>query len=133
MSVQITARISQVSASASFAAARQHSSLVDRPSAKGGSDRGPMGGELLLMGVGGCFMSNLLAAAAARNLPLSETAVEVSAELDGSPARFTAVTLTVTGGSTNRAAMQEMIEQAERACISINTLKGQVAVGVGLA
>lgn len=133
MSVQIKARVTQISASSSLAVARQHSSLIDRPSAKGGTDRGPMGGELLLMGVGGCFMSNLLAAAAARKLPLSDTAVEVSAELDGSPARFTAVTLTVTGGSTDRAAMLEMIQQAEQACISINTLKGQVAVGVGLA
>lgn len=133
MSIQIKASVSQVSASTSLAAARQHTSLIDRPTAKGGADRGPMGGELLLMGVGGCFMSNLLAAAAARNLPLSETVVEVSAELDGSPARFTAVTLTVKGGTTNRAAMSEMIEQAEAGCISINTLKGQVAVGVGLA
>lgn len=133
MSAQIKARVTQVSDNTSLAAARQHSSLVDRPGTKGGTDRGPMGGELLLMGVGGCFMSNLLAAAAARNLPLSKTVVEVSAELDGSPARFTAVTLTVKGGSTDRDAMLELIKQAEQACISINTLKGQVAVGVGLA
>lgn len=52
MSAQITARLTQISASASLAASRQHSSRIDRPEAKGGSDRGPMGGELLLMGVG---------------------------------------------------------------------------------
>ena len=44
---------------------REHRVLVDRPAAKGGHDRGPMGGELLLVALGGCFMSNLIAAAAA--------------------------------------------------------------------
>ena len=29
---------------------REHRVLVDRPAAKGGHDRGPMGGELLLVG-----------------------------------------------------------------------------------
>lgn len=132
MNPQITANIIQVSASTSMAAARQHTSLVDRPESKGGSDRGPMGGELLLMGVGGCFMSNLLGAAAARQLTLEETTVAVAAELGGTPTRFTAVTLSVRGGSKDRALMQELIGIAEKACISVNTLKAQVTVGVAL-
>jgi putative redox protein len=65
MGVQIKASVRQVSASASQASARGHTSWVDRPEAKGGTNRGPMGGELMLMGIGGCFMSNLLAAALA--------------------------------------------------------------------
>ena len=40
--------------------------LIDRPQEKGGADRGPMGGELFLASIGGCFMSNLLAATSAR-------------------------------------------------------------------
>ena len=40
---------------------------MDRPEAKGGQNKGPMGGEAMLMGLGGCFMSNPLAAAVARN------------------------------------------------------------------
>lgn len=133
MSVAITARVSQVSATTSMAAARQHATMVDRPASKGGADRGPMGGELLLMGVGGCFMSNLLAAAAARQIELAETAVEVVATLDGTPPRFTAVKLTVTGGGADPAILRELIEAAEATCISINTIKAQVAVAVALA
>lgn len=133
MSTEITARISQVSATTSMAAARQHACMVDRPASKGGADRGPMGGELLLMGVGGCFMSNLLAAAAARQLELAETAVDVTATLDGTPPRFTAIALTVTGGGTDHATMRELIELAEASCISVNTIKAQVAVKVALA
>jgi putative redox protein len=133
MSVQIKASVTQISASASLAASRQHTSLVDRPAAKGGSDRGPMGGELLLMGVGGCFMSNLLAAAAARQLTLAETVVEVSAEIEGSPPRFSSITLTVSGGCTDREAMRELIVVAEHGCISVNTLKAQVELELALA
>lgn len=133
MSLQIKTSITQISASTSMAAARQHTSLVDRPANKGGSDRGPMGGELLLMGVGGCFMSNLLGAAAAKNIALAQTVVEVCAELDGTPPRFSSVTLTVKGGTSDRDGLAALISQAEQACISINTLKGQVAVGIAIA
>ena len=48
--------------STSRATARLHTVLVDRPTAKGGEDRGPLGGEYLLVALGGCFLSNLLAA-----------------------------------------------------------------------
>ena len=36
---------------------RSHQVLVDRPVEKGGADEGPMGGELFLAAVGGCFMT----------------------------------------------------------------------------
>lgn len=130
--MQVKARLTQVSASTSMAAARQHTSLVDRPASKGGEDRGPMGGELLLMGVGGCFMSNLLAAGVAKGIALHEAAVDVSAELEGTPARFTTVHLSVSGGTSDRAAMQEMIEIAEAGCIAVNTIKGSATVSVAL-
>ena len=47
-----------------------------------------MGGELFLAAVGGCFMSNLLAAIRARNAEVSNVRTEVVAELADSPARF---------------------------------------------
>ncbi len=34
---------------------RGHRVLIDRPEDKGGLDRGPMGGEMLLLALGGCF------------------------------------------------------------------------------
>lgn len=131
--MQVTTRVTQISASTSLAAARQHTSLVDRPQNKGGDDRGPMGGELLLMGVGGCFMSNLLAAGAAKKIALTDLAVEVSAELEGTPPRFTAVNLYVSGGTSDREAMQQLIAIAECGCVALNTIREAVTPGITLA
>lgn len=39
-------QLQQVSMSASEAALRTHRVLIDRPNEKGGTDSGPMGGEL---------------------------------------------------------------------------------------
>ncbi|MEM8665738.1 MAG: OsmC family peroxiredoxin, partial [Pseudomonadota bacterium] len=50
----------QVSPYTTEANTRGHVTLIDRPEAKGGTDRGAMGGEHLLVALGGCFMSNLL-------------------------------------------------------------------------
>ena len=59
----IHATVDQLDHSASQGQARDHALIMDRPEAKGGQNKGPMGGEALLLGLGGCFMSNLLAAA----------------------------------------------------------------------
>jgi putative redox protein len=48
--------------------ARQHQVAIDRPKEKGGFDEGAMGCGLLLLSLGGCFMSNLIAAAKARDV-----------------------------------------------------------------
>ena len=66
MANEMKIALRQTAASTSEAAVRQHKILIDRPAAKGGDDRGPMGGELFLAAIGGCFMSNLLAAIKAR-------------------------------------------------------------------
>lgn len=128
--MQIATRVTQVSASTSHGQVREHAVMIDRPLAKGGSDRGPMGGELLLIGAGGCLMSNLLAAAATRGLTLVDTRIDVVAELGGEPPRFTAIRFNVSGGSPDRALLGELIAAAEAACISVNTLRNQVALTV---
>ena len=64
--------IRQVGPSSSQAAIREHRVLIDRPAAKGGFDAGPMGGELFLAAVGGCFISNLLAAIKAREAAIAD-------------------------------------------------------------
>lgn len=56
--MQIQVKIDQMGPSTAEAAARTHRVLVGRPVEKGGEDRGMMGGEYLLTGLGGCFMSN---------------------------------------------------------------------------
>src|SRR5665647_99114 len=65
-----TVKVEQISSTASQGNARGHLVVMDRPEAKGGTNEGMMGGEAVLNGLGGCFMSNLLAAAKARNIEL---------------------------------------------------------------
>jgi organic hydroperoxide reductase OsmC/OhrA len=60
------------SSTASRGYARGHEPVMDRPEAKGGTNAGMMVGEAMLNGLGGCFMSNLLAAAGARNIELKD-------------------------------------------------------------
>jgi putative redox protein len=123
----------QVSDSTSEAAIRTHQVLIDRPTAKGGADSGPMGGELFLASVGGCFMSNLLAAIKARDADVRGVRTEVIGILADSPARFSALELYV-DAQGSRELLERLVEIADRACIMANTLRGkldvQVRVGV---
>ncbi len=130
----ITITIHQVSPAASEAAIRQHRVLVDRPETKGGSDAGPMGGELFLAAIGGCFMSNLLAAMKARNVELSGLQTRVTGTLaDNAPARFTAVELVVTADSADRDVLDHLVEIADKGCIMMNTLRDKLDVRIRLA
>jgi putative redox protein len=128
MTQHVNVMVRQVSDTASEGTARQHTVLCDRPAAKGGKDRGAMGGELLLMGLGGCFMSNLLAAVQARQAAVSGLKVALDATLSDAPARFTAIKLTVSGQYTNRGEMEKLVTIAERGCIVANTIKNAVAL-----
>jgi putative redox protein len=123
MGNQISVQLVQVAASASKASIRDHSVLIDRPAAKGGADRGPMGGELFLASLGGCFMSNLLAAIATREARLSDVRTEVTAILDGTPPRFTSVRLSVTAEGPDQAMLAKLIQIADRGCIMTNTVR----------
>ena len=89
----IRINFSQTGRSTTEASIRPHRVLVDRPQAKGGDDLGPMGGELLLAGLGGCFLSNLLAAARTRETPLDGVEAAVIGTLEGTPPRFAAIRL----------------------------------------
>jgi putative redox protein len=118
----------QISASASEAEFREHRVRIDRPVSKGGSDTGPMGGELFLAAVGGCFMSNLLAAIRARDAKISGVRTEVTAVVEGSPPRFVSMELLVSAEGEDLDQMEKLIQIAERGCIMINTLQGNVPV-----
>ena len=133
MPAQIRATVSQISPSASQARVRQHAVLCDRPVEKGGEDRGPMGGELLLMGLGGCFMSNLLAAAKARDVPVANLSVDVTGLVAEAPSRFSEIELRVSGHIQDRDVLIKLVTIAERGCIVANTLRGAVKLTVSLA
>ena len=128
----IEVRVDQIGAIASKGTARNHTVLIDRPEAKGGTDRGPMGGELMMIGLGGCFMSNLLAAIGARDAKVSGVTVRVSGTVEPNPDRITSVKMTVSAQHEDAEQMQKIITIAERACIASNTLKQAIPVSVEL-
>jgi putative redox protein len=126
----VTIRVRQTSTSASEAAIRGHRVPIDRPVEKGGTDEGPMGGELFLTAIGGCFMSNLLAAIRAREAQVSDVHTEVSGTPEGTPPRFSSIELSVSAACEDAELLEKLVEIAERGCIMVNTLKGTLPVSV---
>ncbi len=74
----ISVDIQQDGPSTGKATARSHTVFVDRPKEKDGNDRGPLGGEYLLVSLGGCFLSTLLAAVRTREADVSNVHVTVA-------------------------------------------------------
>lgn len=115
---------------ASEGSVRGHRVMVDRPEAKGGGDQGAMGGELLLIGLGGCFMSNLIAALKARDLQARDLGVTVRGSLEGTPPRYQSVRIEVTGTGLDADVFDKLITMSERACIAANTLRPALELAV---
>ena len=111
MANEIKVQITQISATTSEASMGAHRVLVDRPVEKNGTDLGPMGGQLFLASVGGCFMSNLLAANKARGSEISNVQTEVTGVMSAeAPVRFTSVELSVTADG-DRELLEKLVEQ----------------------
>jgi putative redox protein len=119
--LRVTVR--QVGPSTGEGSVRAHTVKIDRPLEKGGSDQGPMGGELMLLGVGGCFLSNLLAAARERGEPVTGVEVEISAGVTGPPTRYTDVEIRVKAESVEPERLARLVLLAERGCIATATLR----------
>ena len=130
MASEVKIELRRISGTTSQATIGRHQLLIDRPVAKGGSDAGPMGGELFLAAVGGCFMSNLLAAIKARRSDIGDVRVEVVGALADSPARFAGVELRVAAERADRELFERLVEIADRGCIMMNTLRGKLDVRV---
>ena len=126
----VYATVTQLDHSASDAEARGHHLTVDRPEPKGGQDKGPMGGEALLMGLGGCFISNLLAAAIARDIDLHDARAEIEGDLADAPPRYTAVRMRVSANCQPATELAKLVLIAERGCIVANTLRNAVEFNV---
>ena len=128
----ITIQLVQTTASTSLATIRKHKVAIDRPEAKGGADQGPMGGEVFLASIGGCFMSNLLAAVKAREAAVSGLTAEVTGTLEGTPQRFSSVKVVISGHYTDRQQMEKLVEIADRGCIMTNTLRSTLPLSFSL-
>ena len=133
MSQGPTVTVRQVGPSTGRGEVRGHTILVDRPEANGGMDQGPMGGELILVGLGGCFMSNLLAAIRERNAPVTGVKVRVSAIPDGTPARLTNFAINVSAQSDDPAQLDKLTTIAARGCIAVRTLSQGSPISVRVA
>jgi putative redox protein len=129
----VNVRLRQIAASASEAAMGDHRVIIDRPDEKGGTNAGPMGGQLFLASVGGCFMSNLLAAIRARDAAVTDVEIEVAAAYAENPARFSALDLSVTASCADPDQLSKLVDIADRGCIMMNTLRGKLDVRIRIA
>ena len=132
MSPILEVQVQQVGATTAQGTARSHSVLIDRPQAKGGADRGPLGGELLLLSLGGCFMSNLLAVIRARDAAISGVRIGVTGTIGGSPERFEALAMKVAAQADDLQLLAKLVSIAERACIVTNTLREGTPISVSV-
>jgi len=124
--MQIHVEVTQVGASAAEAGTRGHRVFVDRPAEKGGADQGMMGGEYLLVALGGCFVSNLLAAARARDADVRDVRVTVTGGFDGTPVRLARADVRVRARTSDAELLEKLVLMSDRACIVANTLRDTV-------
>lgn len=110
--------------------ARDHTITVDRPASKGGSDAGPMGGEYLLLALGGCYLSNFLAALGAEDpaAEATDVALTVTGTLTPAPTRFTEITVSVSAPAARRDLFEKPFLKAERGCIVHQSIRDAIAV-----
>jgi len=120
---QIEVSLEQAGPATSKSVVRGHEVLVDRPAEKGGDDRGMMGGEMLLVSLGGCFLSNIYAAIRSREAQVSNVRARVAATLDGAPPRFTEIEIVVSAEHDDREQFEKLLVIAERGCIAANTMR----------
>ncbi len=125
-----TVMVEQISSASSKGNARGHQIVMDRPESKGGTNAGMMGGEAVLAGLGGCFMSNLLAAAKARNIDIKNARAAIEADIADAPARFTAIRMNISAQCDTPDELGKLVTIAERGCIVANTLRSAVGLSV---
>ena len=81
-----------------------------------------MGGEALLMGLGGCFMSNLFAAANSRGIQITNAKAEIKGELADKRSIYTDIHMKVSADCSAPEQLSKLVTIAERGCIAANTL-----------
>lgn len=122
--------IKQLNVSASQATVREHKVTIDRPTEKDGNNQGPMGGELFLIGLGGCFMSNLLAAIKARNINITDVNIDITSKVAGSPLKFTEIDFQISALYENKTEFEKLVVIAERSCIVANSIKDFIPITI---
>ena len=129
----INVNVKQTSPTASQGFIRNHTVKIDRPEAKGGTDEGAMGGELLLASLGGCFMSNLLETIRTREANIKNIALSIDGNLEGSPPSFTAIKMNLSAEHNDKEQLEKLVTISERSCIVANTLKESVDLSLEIS
>ena len=121
----IIVKLKQKGTTSSVLTLDEHEIVIDRPVEKGGHGEGPMGGQVLLMSVAGCFASTLYAAAQSRDLQIEGLKIIVKGQIsDSSPKRFETLTLEVADGTCgDEKEFPKLLRIAEQGCIAVNTIK----------
>lgn len=128
---QITVQLNREGATATRTKVRDHHVVIDRPTANDGTDAGPMGGELFLVSIGGCFMSTFIAAAKAQSIAADAASCEVIGTLaDDIPRRFASVELAVSCDQCAPDDLEHLVRVAEEGCLVVNTLRGNLDLKV---
>lgn len=106
--------------------------ITDRPIEKGGEGNGILGGKYFLTGIGGCFSSNLFAAANSREVKIDGLVLDISATIsDDLPKHFSKVDIFISYEyCSDEKMLEKLIIIAEKACIAINTIKNGSTLGV---
>lgn len=129
----ITVNLKQVNDATTEAQVRTHTVMIDRPESKGGHNQGAMGGELLLVSLGGCFNSNLLAAFKARDLTINDITIEVIGNLIENPTRYDAIEMVIHSEFPDREMLEKLVTIAERSCIVANSIKHAIHLAIRVA
>ncbi len=80
----------------------------------------------MLIGLGGCFTSHLLAAIRTREANIRDVQVSLSGTMDGSPEKFTTINIDVRGVTDDAELLRKLVTIAERSCQVTNTLRDAV-------
>lgn len=124
MAAELKTQVQWIGGSTSLASGRTHSVTVDRPAEKGGSDLGFAGGELFVAGLGGCYMSNLIAAAQARNVRVDSARLRARGVLGENPTRIVEFILEVqVDADCDEKTVDKLLLIAERSCLVSTTVK----------
>lgn len=94
--------------------------VVDEPASVGGTDRGPQPTDVLLASIASCFAIALAHVARKQGVVLADLEVTATATYDG--LRFSTVAISL-ASTVARAALEQLIPQAQRVCYVTNTLR----------
>jgi putative redox protein len=86
----------------------------------------------MLVALGGCFTSHLLAAIRAREAPMTRIQIAMTGTMDGSPERFAEFSMNVSAECDDPELARKLIVVAARGCQVVNTLRQVAHIAISL-